>query len=466
MRLPAYPKYKPSDVEWLGEVPAHWEIQRLRHVLARNDGGVWGDEDDPEGTVILRSTEQTLDGGWRIEEPARRVLSESEKRYYVLETGDLVVTKSSGSSLHIGKTSLVTIGVATLGACFSNFVQRLRLSNSVDPLLAFYLLNSPAGRQQLAFNSTTTTGLANLTGTALGNVFFAYPNSLREQRSISDFLARETAKIDTLVAKKKTLIDRLKEKHTALISRAVTRGLPPDAACAAAFDPHPNLKPSGIDCIGDVPEHWALLRIATESTKITNGYVGPTRDILVDDGIPYLQSLHIKDNRIVFSRQYFVTQEWSLNHSKSILATGDVLIVQTGDIGQSAVVPPEFAGANCHALIIVSPRRDRLYGAFLSQYLNSTFGFHDLKRIQTGALHPHLNCGLVRDINIPSPPLHEQIAIADYLEHETAKMDVMIAKVETAVERLQEYRTALITAAVTGKIDVRGTDIGVIGGQS
>ena len=205
MRLPPYPKYKQSGIEWLRDVPEHWEITRLRHVLARNDGGVWGDEDDPEGTVILRSTEQTLDGGWRIEEPARRVLTELEKRYYVLETGDLVVTKSSGSALHIGKTSLVTKSVATLAACFSNFMQRLRMSSSVDPLLAFYLLNSPTGRQQLVFNSNTTTGLANLTGTALGSVFFAYPDSLREQRAISEFLARETAKIDTLVARQRTL---------------------------------------------------------------------------------------------------------------------------------------------------------------------------------------------------------------------------------------------------------------------
>ena len=159
VRLPPYPKYKQSGIEWLRDVPEHWEITRLRHVLARNDGGVWGDEDDPEGTVILRSTEQTLDGGWRIEEPARRVLTELEKRYYVLETGDLVVTKSSGSALHIGKTSLVTKSVATLAACFSNFMQRLRMSSSVDPLLAFYLLNSPywkaAACIQLEYNYRT-----------------------------------------------------------------------------------------------------------------------------------------------------------------------------------------------------------------------------------------------------------------------------------------------------------------------
>ena len=198
MRLPPYPTYKPSGVDWLGEVPEHWAVERLRHVLARNDSGVWGDEDDPEGTVILRSTEQTLNGGWKLVDPARRVLSESEKRDCVLQAGDLVVTKSSGSALHIGKTSLVTREVATLNPCFSNFMQRLRMKGSVDPRLAFYLLNSPTGRQQLVFNSNTTTGLANLSGTVLGNVFFGCPDSLTEQNAIGDFLDRETAKIGSI----------------------------------------------------------------------------------------------------------------------------------------------------------------------------------------------------------------------------------------------------------------------------
>jgi len=180
---------------------------------------------------------------------------------------------------------------------------------------------------------------------------------------------------------------------------------------------------------------------------------------LVDDGVRYLQSLHIKNNQIVFARPYFVEEEWSAEHSKSVLKVDDVLIVQTGDIGQVAVVPEEFAGANCHALIIVSPRRDRLSGAFLSLFLNSSFGFDELKRIQTGALHPHLNCGLVRDVRFPFPPLPEQLAIVTFLVRAQAEVDAMVTKVENALDRLQEYRTALITAAVTGKIDVRNQDV-------
>ena len=98
-----------------------------------------------------------------------------------------------------------------------------------------------------------------------------------------------------------------------------------------------------MEWLGEVPEHWEIRKISSICTKITNGYVGPTRDILVDDGVRYLQSLHIKGNRIKFDDPYFVTDAWSKEHHKSILETGDVLIVQTGDIGQVSVVTDEFA---------------------------------------------------------------------------------------------------------------------------
>lgn len=211
---------------------------------------------------------------------------------------------------------------------------------------------------------------------------------LTEQAAIADFLDRKTAETEQLVAKKRVLIEKLQEKRTALISRTVTLGLPPEAI-RAGLEPSPKFKGSRAGWPSDIPAHWELLRIATISTKITNGFVGPTRDILVNEGVRYLQSLHIKENRIIFSNDYFVELEWSLDHRKSILREGDVLIVQTGDIGQAAHVTKEFADCNCHALIIVSPHRKRISGKFLSLFLNSAYGFHELKRIQTGALHPH-----------------------------------------------------------------------------
>ena len=462
MRLPAYPKYKPTGVEWLGDVPEHWEVKRGRFCMEINPRSQRQRALRPDDEVSFVPMEAVGEYGG-LDLGLVRSIADVESGYTEFDDGDVLVAKIT-PCFENGKGAFAT-GLLNKSALGTTELLVLRAFPALDRRFLFYVTISQPFRNTGEGAMYGAGGQKRVPLEFCANFRIQLP-SPAEQHAIADFLDCETAKIDILVSTNRTLIEHLKEKRIALISRTVTRGLPPDAARAAGLDPHPKLKPTGIDWLGEVPEHWALLRIATESTKITNGYVGPTRDILVDDGVPYLQSLHIKDNRIVFSRRYFVRQEWSLNHSKSILAAGDVLIVQTGDIGQSAVVPAEFAGANCHALIIVSPRRDRLYGAFLSQYLNSTFGFHELKRIQTGALHPHLNCGLVRDMRIPSPPLREQIAIADYLEHDTAMMDVMIAKVETAIERLQEYRTALITAAVAGKIDVRGAEVGVTEGQS
>ncbi len=278
----------------------------------------------------------------------------------------------------------------------------------------------------------------------IGNLRVPVPPAV-EQSAIAAFLDRETGKIDALVAEQERLIALLKEKRQAVISQAVTKGL----------DPNAPMKDSGVPWLGQVPAHWDVYAVSTLTTKITNGYVGPTRDILVDDGIRYLQSLHIKNNRISFHVPYYVTAEWSAIHEKSVLSSGDVLIVQTGDIGQTAVVTDEFSGCNCHALIILTPDRRRLSGDWLSWVLNSTYGQHTLLSIQTSALHPHLNCGDVKSVRVPMPPLAEQIRIISDIEHNLAMIERLEAEATRAITLLRERRAALISAAVTGKIDVR-----------
>jgi type I restriction enzyme S subunit len=267
-----------------------------------------------------------------------------------------------------------------------------------------------------------------------------------EQGTISWFLDLEVAKIDALIAEQERLIELLKEKRQAIISQAVTKGL-------NAGTP---LKPSGVAGMGDIPVDWHILRIATLSTKITNGYVGPTRDILKDEGVRYLQSLHIKDGQIRFETPYFVSPEWSQQHAKSILQGGDVLIVQTGDIGQVAVVPEAFSGCNCHALIIVAPKKSSVMGGWIAAVLRSDYGRHSLLSIQTGALHPHLNCSDVRDVRIPVPPISVQRSILDYTQRTYKSCQDLIQESSKGIELLRERRSALVTAAVTGQIDVRG----------
>jgi type I restriction enzyme S subunit len=267
-----------------------------------------------------------------------------------------------------------------------------------------------------------------------------------EQRAIANFLDRETKRIDELVAKKERLIALLQERRGALVARAVTKG----------FDSRVPIKPSGVKWVGSVPAHWIIRRIAMAAVKITNGYVGPTREIFVDEGIRYLQSLHVKNGQIDFERKpYFVSPTWSHEHKKSVLLEGDVLVVQTGDIGQVATVPKEFEGSNCHALIIIRLDKRIGLGEWLSEALQSDYGRQALLCSQTGALHPHLECGHVREIQVAFPPLSEQASILRELKKETQHIDALISKVREAIARLIELRISLISAAVTGMIDVR-----------
>lgn len=263
------------------------------------------------------------------------------------------------------------------------------------------------------------------------------------QRRITTFLDEKTPQIDALIAKKRALLHRLKEKRQAIITQAVTKGLNPTAP----------MKDSGIEWLGQIPAHWQVIALNKVTTKITNGYVGPTRDLFVDDGVRYIQSLHIKANRIVFGNDFFVEEEWSLRHAKSILNTGDVLIVQTGDIGQVACVPPEYEGCNCHALIICTPAGSMLRGRFLAWLFNSDYGQEFLHLVKTGALHPHLNCGNVKFFDVLIPPLEEQETLADHIDRQTSSIEQAAQQVDASIERLSEYRSALITAAVTGQIE-------------
>ena len=212
---------KDSGVEWLGKIPAHWEVIPLKSILIRNDCGAWGEDSASDGTIVLRSTEQTVDGKWSIDNPARRLLTEREVVQTRLDVGDLVVTKSSGSQLHIGKTSIVDRSVADLGCGFSNFMQRLRLNCRHEARFYWYLMNVPVAREQFVFLSSTTTGLGNLNASILGAIRVAAA-PLSQQRAIATFLDRETEKLDLLISKIRQAIELLTEYRIALISAAVT----------------------------------------------------------------------------------------------------------------------------------------------------------------------------------------------------------------------------------------------------
>lgn len=425
MSLPRYPEYKDTGVEWIGKIPAHWDPAPLkRHVRLITDRAT-----SRRRAIGLENVE-----GW-----SGRLIDtdgDFEGDGVAFEPGDVLFGKLRP---YLAKV----LAPDFPGEAVGDF-HVLRPRGTLLPrYIQYQMLQSTF--ISVVDGSTFGSKMPRASWEAIGGMLVMVPPS-DEQAAIASFLDYETAKIDALIAEQEKLLALLAEKRQATISHAVTRGL----------DPNAPMKDSGIPWLGEVPAHWQVRSISSISTKITNGYVGPTRDILVDEGVRYLQSLHIKENKIRFDSPYYVRKEWSDDHRKSILETGDVLIVQTGDIGQSAVVSEEFAGCNCHALIIVAPVRSELDGRWLSWVLNSDYGVHSLLSIQTGALHPHLNCGNVKGLYVPLPPLPEQQQIVEHINDVIDRYEALIGNAKSAIALLSERRSALIAAAVTGKIDVRG----------
>lgn len=434
-RFKPYSTYKDSGVEWLGIIPAHWESKPLKYVAPLI-------MDRIEGIGL----EIPYIGLEHIESCTGKIVSDTKHSLSEEQAAEGLDARFRAGDVLFGKLRpyLAKVLLSSFdGRCSSEFLV-LRSRGEISPAYLAYQLISQ-GFIAWINSMTYGTKMPRASPNQVMGAPIAIPDA-DEQSAISTFLDRETAKIDALIEKKERLIELLQEKRTALITQAVTKGL----------DPAVPMKDSGVEWIGEIPEHWQARRIAMVAAKITNGYVGPTRDIFVNEGIRYLQSLHIKNGLIDFERHpYFVTADWSHEHEKSILAEGDILVVQTGGIGQVAVVPKEFIGCNCHALIIIRLKRGLGVGAWIARSLESDYGQQALGWSQTGALHPHLECGFVREIRIALPPPDEQTRILKDLENLLAKHDALSAKIQEAIARLKEYRTALISAAVTGKIDVR-----------
>jgi type I restriction enzyme S subunit len=417
-------------------------LHRLKWAFESCKNGAWGDEPDGEAdAVCIRAADFEADLGLLNDgKRTLRFIDDETYRKVGLRAGDLIVEKSGGGEKQLVGRSVVYNG-SDRAVC-SNFLARCRPSSLATSEYLNYLLLGIYKARGTYPHIKQTTGIQNLDMASFLNTPVKLP-VLETQKRIGAFLDEKTAQLDALIEKKRALLERLAEKRQAIITQAVTKGLNPAAA----------MKDSGIDWLGQIPAHWKVIALNKVTTKITNGYVGPTRDLFVGAGIRYLQSLHIKGNRIIFGDDFFVEKGWSDEHAKSILKAGDVLIVQTGDIGQVACVPPEYEGCNCHALIVCSPTGNRLDGRYLAWLFNSDYGQEFLHMVKTGALHPHLNCGNVKFFNVLVPPAAEQRKIADFVDDQRERMEIATRRVKGSVQRLTEYRAAIITAAVTGQIE-------------
>ena len=451
MSFPKYPAYKDSGVPWIGDIPAAWEVKSFKWLLNNNDGGVWGD--DPTGeedTVVLRSTDQTVDGNWRFVDPALRNLSAKEKASALLVEGDLVVTKSSGSSLHIGKTTLVTADIATQGCCYGNFMQRLRVNSSFIPRLAWYVMNNELARSQLDLLSNSTTGLANLNAALIGEILLPVA-TVAEQTQIARFLDHETARIDALIEEQQRLIELLKEKRQAVISHAVTKGL----------DPTVPMKDSGVEWLGEVPAHWdvkALRRVLKES--LSNGIFKKKEDfgsgvLLVNVFDVYRQNFQVNyssldrvDCNAAEISSYSVLPGDLFFVRSSLKYEGIAVVAVAGECSEPVVY-------ECH-LICARPDSavfNGRYGSYLFNSSNYRATMISKSKLTTMTT---IDQEAISSTLIPTPPLSEQAEISVFLDREINKADQLIGEADSVCELLKDRRSALSPAAVPGKIDVRG----------
>ena len=355
--------------------------------------------------------------------------------------GDVLVTKSSGSQAHIGKSTLVTEEIDSLGAAYSNFMQRLRPAKSLDSKYLYYLLQSDWSRQQLALYATTTTGLANITGSQLGAIRLD-DISICEQRAIADYLDRETARIDAFIAKNEELVRLLTERRAAVLARALLKGVARDVDL---FDSR---------WFGKIPAHWKQLPVKGIASRVTDGaHVSPETE---NGQFDFVSTRDITSGTIDFEGSLKTSPETYsyLVRTGCQPHEGDVLYSKDGTIGETAVVTESRDFVVASSLIIITPNPHWITPRYLRYALSSVPLLEQARTLVRGAGLPRISIANLATVVLPVPPLHEQERIVNHIETITSAIDSATDTARRCIGLARERRTALISAAVTGKIDV------------
>ncbi|MBM3108645.1 restriction endonuclease subunit S [Pseudomonas sp. V1] len=282
--------------------------------------------------------------------------------------------------------------------------------------------------------------------------FFAVCPPLDESSKIDEFLAHETAKIDTLIEKQQQLIQLLKEKRQAVISHAVTKGL-----SSLSGGPNAKLRDSGVEWLGEVPEHWVVAQLKFNTLEMQTGPFGSQlhAEDYVDDGIPLVNPAHMTDGKIVPDSKVSVDQETWARLRRHQLFEGDLIFARRGELGRCAVVTKGEEGWLCGTGSLKAKLNERLIPDYSYLLITSDGVVSELSLESKGSTMDNLNTETLGRVRLPVPPVGEQREILDYVESISGKYGLLIDKASSAVELIKERRTALISAAFTGKIDVR-----------
>mgnify|MGYP003594766260 CR=1 FL=1 len=437
MSFPRYENYKDSGVEWLGDVPEHWDVKRLKQVCEVFPSNV--DKKTYENETPVRLCNYT-DVYYNenitphIDFMAATASADQIKKF-TLRGGDTIITKDSETADDIAiaayvpqdmpgvicgyHLSMIRPREATCGA----FMKRLFDSIYVKSCCAVYA------------NGLTRVGLGQY---ALDNLEMPFPPK-SEQQTIAAFLDCETAKIDALITEQQRLIELLKEKRQAVISHAITTGLNPDVP----------MKDSGVEWLGEVPEHWETVRLGAlfkETAEPGNDEL-PVLSVSIHNGV---SDREFEDDEL---ERKVVRSEDRSKYKR--VKVGDLVynMMRAWQGGFGTVVVP---GMVSPAYVVARPTR-QIRADFIEQLLRTQQAVEELRRNSRGVTDFRLRLywSEFKPIKVALPSIKEQHDIMEFLDRETAKFDELTTEAERAINFLQEHRMALISAAVTGKIDVR-----------
>ena len=430
-----YEKYKDSGIAWLGEVPEHWNVKRLKFLGDIILGLTYSPENitnEDNGTLVLRSS--NIQNGKLVFEDNVFVNSDIPQKMITTEQ-DILICSRNGSRSLIGKCALIE--KYGLNQTFRAFMTVYRTPYRK---FVYYALNSEIFKSQLGLFLTST--INQLTTQVLGNFNIAFPPR-DEQTAIAHYLDTKLGEIDALIDKQQTLLAKLAERRTATITAAVTRGLNPNAP----------MKNSGVEWLGDVLAHWDVSPFKLVMNSIID-YRGKTPE-KTNSGVFLITARNIKNGIIDYtlSQEFIDEDNYEEVMRRGLPKLGQVLMTTEAPLGEVAQIDRTDV-ALAQRVLKFDGKKDKLDNRFLKYFILSKAFQASLYKFATGSTALGIKSERLSYLKSLLPPITEQTAIADYLDQETAKIDRLCETVNQTIGRLKEYRTALITQAVTGKIKV------------
>lgn len=440
-----YPKYKPSGINWLGDIPERWEAKRFGFLFSFNKGlSITKENLQDEGIPCVNYGEIHSKYGFEVN-PLKNELRCVSNSYLennqgsVLHYGNFVFADTSEDVEGAGNFTYLNSHELTF-AGYHTIVTRPKII--INFRFLAYLFDSVSFRKQIR-SMVAGIKVYSITKDILKNCYVLLPPSLVQQ-SIADFLDREIAKIDEMVAKKQKMMDLLKEKRQALITHAVTKGL----------DPKAKMKASGIDWLGDIPEEWEVKRLRF----LSDGFFqyGANEEAVEEnsENPRYIRITDIKDNGDLYEETFrSLPPEIA---SQYLLEDGDILFARSGATVGKTFRYKKSWGKCCYAgyLIKMTPDKKKIFPEFLYYFVQSHSYIEWKDSIFWQSTIQNISAEKYKNFIVCYPKIEEQKKIADFLDRETAKIDEMMKKVGTQIEKLQEYRQALISNVVTGKVMV------------